>query len=172
MVESVKRSLDPNESTVVIGEFDSMRRRARTRFSILLTYIQGTVKCKRVLPVTAYVEPLVVFEPKALRFALAEGSESSELTRTITFSASRLLDFRLTRLSCWHPAITMTEIENSCPGSQPGPASRSACCKTLRVTLDREKWHLCRDEANRKVFLSVGTSVESEPQLVVPITVH
>ncbi len=170
MINTPKSALDPGESTQAIGEFNSLRRRGLGSVNLLLRYDVLGQESQRILTVTANVKPFVVFEPTALRLALPDDPSDSRSSGLVTFTSAKHRGFQLEELSCWHPAISVREIESLGFSASDG-LDLTPHSIVVEVTLDHQKWNSVPRDAGKHVLLSVLTNIGTEPRLTIPIIV-
>ncbi|WP_299465902.1 DUF1573 domain-containing protein [uncultured Gimesia sp.] len=167
-LDTFKSVLAPGESTTALVEFNSIKKRGWSNVFLILKYVANGKTTEQLLEVRADVRPFVVLKPEEARFSISKSDDKAISKCTIRFTAVENSDLELRKLICSHPAIFVQEIDE--PAVNTGDLS--GCIKTIEISLDRKKWFSSPSKGSKKLHLSVATSIDSEPNLIVPIIVN
>jgi hypothetical protein len=163
-------ALNAGDSIIMRGEYNSIGRRGPFASNVLVSYQADSQTLHRVIQLNAYVKPTVIAKPPHLDFSLKDASGDSIVSKSVVFRTDDARHFDIERITCWHPAFTIREKT----AAECSPAERKnsqANIHAVEVLFDPTQWKALTISEKYPLSFRVRTTVDTEPDIAVPITV-
>jgi hypothetical protein len=166
VLEQSPSNLAPGESARLRGEYDSTGRRGPFKSDLLISFrANGHEQHHRFFHLTGDVKYFVQVRPKELHFS-ATGSRTNGASKLVTLISSKERPFDLLAVASSHPVLKAEILDPQ----QLLPANSSSFSRTIKVSFDASAWNSSSERSSP--YLSVRTSVQSEPVLKIPVKVE
>jgi hypothetical protein len=172
LVECSKSNLMPGDSTDVIAEFDSRKRRGDVLLHLLLAWAVKDTAKRQLLSIQGNVEPTVSVTPPVVRFVSSKVRPGSKMSSVIVLRTPDWPNLKVSKLTCSHPALRATVV--SAPQSTQPKAGHSQPLGgiAILVEFDPSAQNLTPSTGRDRRSVSVLTNVDTEPEIDVPVWIE